>query len=538
MTRILVVDDEPLERQAIEFIICRSNLGVEVAGEARNGAEAIRRAKELQPDIIFMDIKMPGINGLMAAREIKELVPDVEIIMLTAYDEFSYAQEALRLGAAEYLLKPVHPEEVIALLERLVDKVYLKRYQLEGEARLKEQLRQAAPELRTGLITGLIFGTFTNSDTLKVKAQMLGIPVLPSVVLVAEIDGLGEMVEAEREAVRYQVRHRIQKLLENYSAELIVPLSDAMIVAVWNHKECDAADAKEQAGALGEEIRRCVEKETPVTVSVGVGRCYGDPLMLRTSYLEASSAQKLGNFYLGGNRVIHIDDLKALQSGPQVYPFDKEQEMIQRARSGDMEGARSVFHELFNQLLEIPGYPLSLVKARLMEVLVLLGRAWMEAGASPEEVSEVNLSFLKTIPRCDTPTALSRWAEQVVQTFVERVKPTTARVSSSVVAQAVQYIWHNFHRDITLEEMSKVIFLSPDYFSRVFKQEMGCTFIEYLTKARIDRAKELLRKQELSVSEVGRRIGYEDPNYFSRVFSKVEGISPREFRRRMTGDVK
>lgn len=120
--RVLVVDDEPLERQAIILIVTTSRLEAEIAGEAQNGSEAISLARELKPDIVFIDIKMPGIDGLSAAREIKRFQPDVDIIVFTAYDDPALVQEAQQIGVAEYLLKPVHPEEVVTTLERLIQK--------------------------------------------------------------------------------------------------------------------------------------------------------------------------------------------------------------------------------------------------------------------------------------------------------------------------------------------------------------------------------------------------------------------------------
>ncbi|MFY9499652.1 MAG: response regulator, partial [Tepidanaerobacteraceae bacterium] len=155
---VLICDDELLERQVLKSIIESSDLPLKVVGEAKNGIEAVQQSEKLKPDILLIDIKMPGMDGITASAEIKKSCPKCKSIFITAYDEFEYVKRALQIGAVEYLLKPVRPDEILALLDKIVDLLNQERQKKLREEKLLESIKQAAGMLKSSIMVSLIMG--------------------------------------------------------------------------------------------------------------------------------------------------------------------------------------------------------------------------------------------------------------------------------------------------------------------------------------------------------------------------------------------
>ena len=187
MYTLLIADDEQLERQALRFIIEKNYPQVQIVGEAGDGASAVRLAMEERPDIVLMDIRMPEINGLEAAKSIRVLLPDTRIVMLTAFDEFSYAKQALSMGAVEYLLKPVRPEELTETLRKVAEGVKAMKSKHQEEEALRKSVAEAMPFIQMSFVYDLISGQVEEMTHYRERASFLGLAVDPGVALVLEL---------------------------------------------------------------------------------------------------------------------------------------------------------------------------------------------------------------------------------------------------------------------------------------------------------------------------------------------------------------
>ncbi|MDF2572716.1 MAG: two component transcriptional regulator, AraC family, partial [Sporomusa sp.] len=170
MYTLLIADDEQLERQALRFIIDKRCPDIEIVGEAGDGKSAIRIAADAKPDIVLMDIRMPELNGLEAAKDIRAILPDVNIIMLTAFDEFSYAIQALTIGAVEYLLKPIRPDDIVNTLHMVMKKVRAIKAKLREEALLRKSVEKAIPFIQMSFVYDLISGAIQEMENLQERS--------------------------------------------------------------------------------------------------------------------------------------------------------------------------------------------------------------------------------------------------------------------------------------------------------------------------------------------------------------------------------
>lgn len=213
------------------------------------------------------------------------------------------------------------------------------------------------------------------------------------------------------------------------------------------------------------------------------------------------------------------------------YPVEKERELIGRVRIGDKAGAKQILNELLGSIFFNNGGNMEIMKARLMELVVLLSRAAVEGGGSLDKLLGLNYSFIAELSGIDTFEALCQWIVKVLDTFLDSVYETRNIKNAKILSEAMDYIRRNYNNDLSLEKVAQSIYISPYYLSHLFKEELNITFVEYLTMVRMEEAKKLLSDSSMSVLAVASEVGYEDASYFSKVFKKITGLSPNQYRR-------
>lgn len=216
-----------------------------------------------------------------------------------------------------------------------------------------------------------------------------------------------------------------------------------------------------------------------------------------------------------------------------LYPLETERELLSRVRLGDKEGAKEVLNEILGQILFKNAGHIELVRARILELAVVLSRAAVEAKAELEMVLGLNFEYIQEIRKLKSIEELCIWIVKVLDRFTEAVYENRNTKNVDIIRKVREFIWTNYKRKITLQDISRAAYLSPYYLSRIFKQETGSTILEYLTKVRIEEAKRLLENTSWSTTQIAFEVGYLDQSYFCKVFKKVENISTSEYKEKM-----
>lgn len=531
MYTLLIVEDEQLERQALRFIIGEQCPSINIIGEACDGKRAIELAGREKPDIILMDICMPEINGLDAAKIIKSRQPDTSIVMLTAFDEFKYAKQALNIGALDYLLKPIRPAELLRTLEKIVACVEGIRTKQQEEASLRENVKTAMPFIQMSFVFDLISGRITDLEHFKERAVFLNLKTQPGVALIVDIDNFKQLTCHEPEMKKQILKQRVYQTICDVLGDLalVTPFgSDNLVVLLGVDKILSAEETKKSVLETAQEIKETIAAKLNISVTVGIGRYYEDPREIYRSYNEAVSAQRQC-FYLGGNQVIHIENVPYLNENLAHYPFHYERAVVDRVRCGERKQAKAALEKLLNEIFQSKA-SIETVKACVLELLIVLSRSAVEGGANLDQLTLLNFDCINKLSDCSNKDKVAEWMNECIDNFMDNMLENRSSVNLRVVNKACEYIVANCQHNLSLEEVAQTVHLSPFYFSRLFKKEKGYNFADFITRVRLNKAKKMLQNPDYTVVRIAAEVGYQDASYFCRVFRRECGMTPNQFR--------
>lgn len=528
MFKVMIADDEKVAIDSLKFIIERSFADAEIIATARSGREAIEKVEENVPDILFMDIHMPGINGIEAIREIRKRYTRIAIIVLTAFDQFEFAKEAVNLGVLEYLLKPVNRAKVVEVTGRAMDLVREEKEKRQRELELKEKLKYAGPVMENGFVYSLLFFDDSSSELFDYK-RLFDIREDGGYVMTVEFVS-GQNAGASSDKIGYSVQ---SQQFYPYFTETVKSLCQCIVGPVMLNRIVTVVPSDPKTGefasrleavSLAENLLQRLSERLNCSLRIGVGKIYRRFDMLSASYEESLKALR----YLQGNGVMHYMDItaRAAEVGSE-YPEYKEKVLLQRVAAGDAEESINAFSCIFDWLKQEYGDQPLKIKNKLLEIVFLVSHMSWEyepgGGAAGDDCLEEMLSI-------GDLEELRLWCKKRLENVIGQINSYRDYKAGGLTKRAKEYIKANYSKSITLEDVAREINISPQYLSKIFKEETGENFIDFLTGIRIRIAKTLLESNELSVKEICYSAGYSDPNYFSRIFKKIVGATPTEYR--------
>lgn len=532
MYKLLVADDEQIVLDSIKFIIEKNFSDVVVSATARSGREAIEKAENIIPDLVLMDIKMPGINGIDAIKEIKSRLNNVHFIILSAYEQFEFAKEAIALGVTEYLLKPVNRDKIIETIKKNIENIRLEREKRNKELELKEKLESVLPILENGFIYSILFFDDYSKELERYK-DIFEITEDGGYIMTVEFgerDTTGDIGNKIGLSVKSQSFYPyFRDLIKSRCKVLVGPVMlNRIVIFVPSDKSGDEYSQRLEAVEIAEYIYDKLSEKVEADFYIGIGRIYKGLESLTRSFEESLRALR----YAADKGFVHIMDVPVEGGINSEYPYSKEKSLLDKASLGDTEACIKDFTYIFDWLTNEYAYSVSVIKKRLIEVIVLLHRLVWDYRVEGIELNN-RQDYLEEFQLIDDLSELKVWCRERLEFITRTINEIREKKVSSLILKSRDYIGTNYASELTLEEVSREVNISPYYFSRLFKDETGENFIEYLTLVRIQKAKELLDEGVLSVKEICFQIGYGDPNYFSRIFKKVVGKTPTEYKERI-----
>jgi two-component system response regulator YesN len=530
MLKLLIADDEYLVLDSIKMIVSKNLKDVNVVGTASTGREAIENAISLKPDVVFMDIHMPGIDGMEAIRQIKKVNNDTIFVIITAYEYFDYAKEALNLGVFEYLLKPINKNKLIETLDNIKINLDKKRGNFIREIELKEKMNRIIPSLEEQFISNKLFniGTFTDIEFYENIFSMNLKQGYAMAVLLEDLGSTGKEDSLKLNFKKQSFYDVFSMKLKSFCTCLIGnPMIDRIIVFIPTNGEEEDSVTKEKSIDIAKKVIEKIKGLTDLKYQIGIGRkCSAESFgkSCNEAYIAATKSEK--------DTVTHYEDIILLKSNLDTYPFYKESAFSNSILTANIKEAKENFLEIYVWLTSVYGEDIDRIKSKLMELLFIIDKNLPYKLKALEELKQVLiLNVLKINNKDELRTEFIVYLSDLALEIQNQRKGDIY----GVIPMVIEYLNKNYYHNISLNDVAKNVNLSYNYLSKVFKDELGKSFVDYLTELRIEKSMKLLANENISIKEICQKNGYNDPNYYSKAFKKITGMTPTEYRTFLNG---
>ncbi|MCH4154290.1 MAG: response regulator [Saccharofermentans sp.] len=527
MYKVMLADDEGIVIDSLKFIIEKSFPGQCEIASAKTGRSVIELADSFRPDIAFMDIQMPGINGIEAMREIKNTNSNVVFIVLSAYDKFDYAKEAINLGVLEYINKPFDKNRICEVLKKAMSVVDCEKDKRREELEIKEKLETIMPIIENGLIQSLLSHEHFKEDIDNYMA-LLGIKEKYAymVVIVSGQEQVGNYMKgAVPASITIQKNYtEVRLIIEDYFKGIIGTImgNKLPVMVPYEHDELPyekRSEIVEQARILSHRL----SDKLGINCRIGIGA------VRPVEFLSESYSEALAVLVRSSERVAHADDVHVGCEYEENYPLKDEKRLFDAVENGDVVKSTEEASRFFDWLEHGSGGTLSDIRLKALEFVLWSEHLVYSKGGHVYHFLSRS-EYLPEVCSIDSLDELRLWFIKHIERSVRIIDSTFEDKSVSAVDQAKNYIDKNYDKDLSLDDISREVDISPYYFSKLFKNKTGVNFIDYLTNIRIEKAKTLLADSDKSMKEICVTVGYSDPNYFSRIFKKVTGVTPTEYK--------
>jgi two-component system, response regulator YesN len=542
--KVLLVDDEADVREGLVQEIQWGACGFTIEGTAENGREAMELAERLEPDVVITDISMPFQDGLQLASWLREFQPLCKIVILTGYDEFDYARQAITLSVDEYLLKPFSAESFTELLGKIKDKIDMEVAEREDVRQLKEHYRTSLPLLRESFLASLLTRKLPRS-IIEEKTRNYELSVNGGCYLAAVMALYPASIDKEH-TPSTSLRHSgdldlMLHAMLNIAKELLDPVffvsaftyQDSIVLLITNDESEDEAWFSQLQVTL-DRLLKSILHYLKLPVTIGVGSMVRNLSDLKLSYQDALLALDY-RLILGAEKVIFIDDVE--RPRPEGVRLDelKEQALIRSLKLGTEEELTEAISHIFDELMGA-SCTIQDVQVYLLEVVTTILRSAQESGIEIEALFGAGSQLHAEIFKFSGLQEAKAWLQEISLTIRKHIASSRQHAYKDIVEKALQYTREHYaNSELSLQKLCMQLHISTGYFSAVFKREVKMTYVQYVMQLRMETAKELLRSSDLKAFEIAERVGFADPNYFSFCFKKQVGISPKEYRTQARG---
>lgn len=522
MYKVFIVDDEVIVREGIRNKIQWDDTPFTLAGEAGDGEIALSMIQEIKPDILITDIKMPFMDGLQLSMIVKNIQPWIRIIILSGHDEFDYAKEAIKIGVDDYILKPFSSEDLMKSMLKASRKIdqqksqNIQRSENENETNSQQYLHRQ-------LFLRRLLTEQHNTSSLMNEAAEHGIDLHSVFFIVC----LCQINSSDKAAETLQnIRNRIHACTENMHKVLVHTISLDRFACILRSSNKDKIE--EESFSFAQTIQHEVMMENDSTVITAIGSIAESPEQISKSFSDAESILSLCKI-AGKNRIFCYGDIHTHENSSLILQeHDPVVEQLKYASANEVE---KIVEGYISLLGENPGHFSIIASYLLIEVIMAVSKLVEELGDNIQQVMPRILTRDFVTHSVESPEILIHEVNSILHEIISWRDNRSSGRYADVILKAKRYIEDNYNNpSVCLHTVAEHVCLSPNHFSTVFSQECGNTFIEYLTEIRISKAKKLLKTTQKRSADIAYEIGFSDPHYFSYIFKKHTGMSPREYR--------
>lgn len=536
--KVFLVEDEMVIRRGIKNSIDWEKEGYIFCGEASDGELAYPMIIKEKPDILITDIRMPFMDGLELCKLVKEELPNIKILILSGYDEFDYAKEAICLGVTEYLLKPISSGKLLEALNGVSESIRREKEDKDLVRKYMEEMRENTEHEKQKFFEQMIAGNLSMADALETgKKYEMNLSAGMYNLLLFRFT-LGEENRKSGELLG-EAEYAIKKLTERleYVFEFQRDVEGWAFLLMADNEEQMSERVKE----LSKDLEEIMKNYSTIAYFGGIGQPVARLRELEESFREAERALA-ARFTMELNRIISVEDIRMAQNVDtlddiEITSFgeiEKTRTMLEKFLNNGAEDEIDEFVDVY--INELPEENLKSVLMRqyiIMDAYIVMMSFCEKIEGIEGEMQAQSEELKNSMKTIQTLEEIKNYIRMLLKKIIGVRDTISGRRYSDIIEIAKDQIRKTYMSDeISLNTIAAEVGMSPSYFSSIFSKEMGKTFVEYLTEIRMDRAKELLMCSSMKTSEIGYEVGYKDPHYFSYIFKKTQNCTPKEFRAR------
>jgi len=539
MYKLLIVDDEASVVEGLAHTIPWDRIGIDEVHKAYSGFEALEILQTQPVDIMISDIKMPRMSGLELIEKTRTRWKKLKTILLSGHAEFSYAREAISLGTSEYLLKPVSDEVVLTKVGKAVESLRLERESSETYNRAVQAFRANLPQMRSEFLNQLLQGMNSPKDVWTKKLELLemgsAICSEAALMLVRMEDRLTEMSPYDSSIMEYAIGNMADEIFgDRFRLWRCRDIHGYLVFFVFDSH--DSQEERPPDTAQEYELKHCasqlqmnVSRYLKGTISVLIGRRGRFPEDVRKLYQDSLLALRR---HIGSHSDMFVyaadeEELHPVRSLQKCYEPPLLHHLLE---SGSWEQIKDKLEQILKELSLAHSQSQEHVTEAFFFIYSSLSAYAHKNGRSLSDYLGASLADVTGLSQCTNAATLSKWVNQVLPLLEQSAERATRSDRNAAVSRMKRFIREHLSEDISLQAIADHMYMHPVHVSRLFKMETGSNLSDYVLRLKMEQAAEMLADHSLKNFEIALKLGYQNPNYFIRVFKKYYSVTPQEYR--------
>ncbi len=532
MIKAVIIDDDMTTIHGLTRSVRWNDYGIEVAGTAKNGREGLEQVRAHRPEIILTDIYMPVMDGIEMLKALREEGNRAEVIILSGYEDFKYAQSAVKLQVNDYLSKPATLDEIERVLQEVADKIRKKMHSEREEKELRELLERNLSTTKKQMLKGLLEPGFCQTAFFDKVSDYLKMDLSRQYFTVLLIEFF---INRERNSYRprdlslfaYAVKNIVDELSQYKKGVYVADIQRNLItVIVSTPAQVKRENVKRQVTQMAAEFLENIQKYLKLQVWASVGLAADHVSGIPKSYASAidllAQREKMSD-----KQLITEEDIKDISKTTVRRPMESYQAIVDAVMMGQEDLVEERIAELTKNLHKGAIPSISVLREFSIDIVAVLALALHDHGLQVEDI-HAGFNMYKELELLYSVDDFAAWLRDLLLPVCEVMNRRGSQKHRKTIEFIMRYVQEHYSEDITLDVLAEKVYLTRNYLSQIFKQATGENYNSYLTRVRMEKAKELMLSGNYKVFEISQMVGYKNNAYFSQLFKKHTGLNPSE----------
>ncbi|WP_313559060.1 response regulator [Ruminiclostridium cellobioparum] len=535
MIKVFILDDETIARINLRHLINWEKEGYVICGEADNGADALKKAEELQPDIIFTDMNMAGMNGVEFINQVKRIVPSAKIIAFSAFDDFEFVRQSLKEGAVDYLIKyRMDAGSLLSMLESIKNSIRTESMERQKNDRIREMATSGKALVQKNVIMNSLNGYLKDNFAAIIKEYEIDLDDKNLIIAASRIDdfySIKEKFNTQERAVFIQtVDNILTGICEDIGKTVYVGMDEGKYIFLMSFGDIlsEAAIYSRAITNIGT-IEGTVKRFLNVTLSFGLSGICPVAAKIDEYYREARKVLDDG-YFKGSNYIVQKRELACNETPRRNTGLSaaEEKNLLGGIRNSKKDGVIKTLEDIFRSMKENK-CPFDTVKMTCIDLINLLSRVIKEFNISSGKVFTSTSSPYDDFKKFENLEELLNYFKFLYTALLDVLEQNKLNSGySPIIKKSIDYIINNYHSDISLSSVAEKVNVTPQYLSKLFKEECNEGFTYYLNSIRIEQAKQMLA-EGINFKDLAPKAGFNNYTYFFTVFKEFTGMTPHQY---------